>query len=69
VEQDNLIGLRASALTGDDVEGDWLALAQGFIAGALYGGVVGEDIGATIVAAEKAVAFGVIEPPYSSGVL
>lgn len=56
----DLIGLRAFAAF-DDVEFNFIALFKAFIAFALNGAVVNEDIRSTI-AAEEAITFCVIEP-------
>ena len=53
------VGLRASAVAEDDVEGDVFAFAEGFIIHTLDCAVMDEDVGATVVAAEKAEALGV----------
>lgn len=63
-QRDDFVGLWTPAVTLDDVEGDGFAFTQSLVAVAHDGAVVHEDIGAAIVAAEKAVAFGIVEPPY-----
>lgn len=63
-QRDDFVGLEASAIALDDVEGDDIALTQRLVTIAHDGAVMHEDIGAAVVAAKKAVAFGVIEPLY-----
>jgi hypothetical protein len=63
----DLIGLRTFAAF-DDVELDLIALFEALVTFALNGAVVNEDI-CSIVTAEEAITFCIIEPLYGAFIL